>query len=129
MFFCSDLCALNEVTASFRSSQEKKMLKDGARAKRSLMHVSDGKVSIKEEVPLTKPDVMDMVHTRIGVALTVSRCRPPLMEEFVEVAPVSPHERDQENCAEEVMEFPVPLMKDEGGHREGASALASGARS
>ena len=38
---------------------------------------------------------------------------PQMMEEIMGVVPVTPHERDQENCAEQVMGFLVPLMKEE----------------
>ena len=38
---------------------------------------------------------------------------PALMVEFVDVAPVTPHQHDQENCVVQVTDFLVPLMKEE----------------
>ena len=39
-----------------------------------------------------------------------------MMEKIVEIVPVTPHERDQENCTVQVMDFQVPLVR---GNREG----------
>ena len=40
----------------------------------------------------------------------------PMMEKIVEIVTVTPHERDQENCTVQVMDFQVPLVR---GNREG----------
>ena len=48
---------------------------------------------------------------------------PQMMEEIVEVVPVTPHERDRQNCAAQVVGLIVPVMKEE--NREGDSAFPS----